>query len=279
MEHSIFGLIKKRREIAGQHEPALKAADALKADRDAMIDRALVLCGYRYRMITGMLNNSGWHVNYESVERIIRSAVMLYIRFPLSLRNVEDLLHERGIDISHETVRFWWSSFGPLFAAEIRKKRVIRMRAYSNWQWRLDEVFVKINGETHYLWRAVDHESDRVLIEDAATGKPLFQECRQTYRSRFILFRPEKNKEIRFNLACAPVEAGNVLLPREAPWLSEFNRVLQGFPRSRQDDQVDSSSQFLNWSKGKGFWNSLPHDDLLRVRRRRERINKPRMPR
>ncbi len=85
---------------------------------------------------------------------------MMYVRFPLSLRNVEDLLHERGIDISHETVRFWWNRFGPLFAAEIRKKRLSQMCAYSNWQWHLDEVFVKINGETHYLWRAVDHEGE-----------------------------------------------------------------------------------------------------------------------
>ena len=84
----------------------------------------------------------------------------MYIRFPLSLRNVEDLLHERGIDISHETVRFWWNRFGPMFAAEIRRKRVQHLRAHSNWQWHLDEVFVKINGETHYLWRAVDHEGE-----------------------------------------------------------------------------------------------------------------------
>ena len=48
----------------------------------------------------------------------------MYVRYPLSLRNVEDLLAERGIDISHETVRFWWNRFGPLFAAEIRKRRV-----------------------------------------------------------------------------------------------------------------------------------------------------------
>ena len=85
---------------------------------------------------------------------------MMYVRYPLSLRNVEDLLHERGIEISHETVRFWWNRFGPLFAAEIRRKRVQHLRAHSNWQWHLDEVFVKINGETHYLWRAVDHEGE-----------------------------------------------------------------------------------------------------------------------
>lgn len=90
---------------------------------------------------------------------IIRLAVMLYVRFPLSLRNVEDLLHERGIDVSHETVRFWWHRFGPMFAAEIRKRRIAGMRS-SRWRWHLDEMFVKINGERHYLWRAVDHEGE-----------------------------------------------------------------------------------------------------------------------
>ena len=97
---------------------------------------------------------------FQSSPEIIRLAVMLYVRFPLSLRNVEDLLHERGIDISHETVRFWWNRFGPMFAAEIRRNRVQRMRSYSNWQWHLDEVFVKIKGEMHYLWRAVDQEGE-----------------------------------------------------------------------------------------------------------------------
>ncbi|SLN09550.1 Transposase IS66 family protein [Roseovarius litorisediminis] len=84
---------------------------------------------------------------------------MLYIRFPLSLRNVEDLLHERGVEISHETVRFWWRRFGPMFASEIRKRRIEGMRS-SQWRWHLDEMFVKINGERHYLWRAVDHEGE-----------------------------------------------------------------------------------------------------------------------
>ena len=106
---------------------------------------------------------------FKTSPEIIRLAVMMYIRFPLSLRNVEDLLHERGIDISHETVRFWWNRFGPMFAAEIRRKRASRMRSYSNWQWHLDEVFVKINGETHYLWRAVDHEGE--VLESYVTKR------------------------------------------------------------------------------------------------------------
>ena len=96
---------------------------------------------------------------FNSSLDIIRLAVMMYVRYPLSLRQVEDLLFERGIDICHETVRFWWNRFGSLFAADIRKRRV-DYRSYSNWRWHLDEVFVRINGETHYLWRAVDHEGE-----------------------------------------------------------------------------------------------------------------------
>jgi putative transposase len=106
---------------------------------------------------------------FKTSPEVIRLAVMMYIRFPLSLRNVEDLLHERGIDISHEAVRFWWNRFGPMFAAEIRRNRASRMRAHSNWRWHLDEVFVKINGETHYLWRAVDHEGE--VLESYVTKR------------------------------------------------------------------------------------------------------------
>ncbi len=96
---------------------------------------------------------------FRTSPEIIRLAVMMYVRFPLSLRNVEDLLHERGIEVSHETVRFWWQRFGPIFAAEIRRKRVGGIRV-SRWRWHLDEVFVKVNGVQHYLWRAVDHEGE-----------------------------------------------------------------------------------------------------------------------
>jgi len=96
-------------------------------------------------------------------------AVMLYIRYPLSLRNVEDLLFERGVDICHETVRFWWNRFGPMFAADIRRQRVSRMCGFRHWRWHVDEVFVKINGERHYLWRAVDHEGE--ILESYVTKK------------------------------------------------------------------------------------------------------------
>ena len=67
---------------------------------------------------------------FNSSLAVIRLVVMMYVRFPLSLRNVEDLLFERGIDICHETVRLWWNRFGLLFAADIRRQRVLRMPGF-----------------------------------------------------------------------------------------------------------------------------------------------------
>ena len=106
---------------------------------------------------------------FNSSPEVIRLVVMMYVRFPLSLRNVEDLLAERGIDICHETVRFWWNRFGPMFAADIKRQRISRMRGFRNWRWPVDEVFVKINGKIHYLWRAVDHEGE--VLESYVTKK------------------------------------------------------------------------------------------------------------
>ena len=97
---------------------------------------------------------------FDSSPEVIRMVVLMYVKYPLSLRNVEDLLHERGVEICHETVRLWADRFGPMFAAEIRRKRVDYMRSFTHWRWRLDEVYVKINGEMRYLWRAVDHEGE-----------------------------------------------------------------------------------------------------------------------
>ena len=106
---------------------------------------------------------------FHSSPEVIRLVVMMYIRFPLSLRNVEDLLFERGIDLCHETVRHWWNRFGPMFAADIRRQRVSRMRGLQHWKWHLDEMYVKVNGEMVYLWRAVDHEGE--ILESFVTRK------------------------------------------------------------------------------------------------------------
>ncbi len=106
---------------------------------------------------------------FNSSPEVIRLVVLMYVRYPLSLRNVEELLFERGIDICHETVRFWWNRFGPLFAGDIRKRRVAAMRTFGHWRWHLDEMVVKLNGEMAYLWRAVDHEGE--ILESFVTRR------------------------------------------------------------------------------------------------------------
>ena len=75
---------------------------------------------------------------------IIFLAVMVYVRFPFSLKNVEDLLHERGVDVSYESVRYWWHRFGSNFASETTKRRAGGLQS-SNWKWQPYEVFVKVN--------------------------------------------------------------------------------------------------------------------------------------
>lgn len=79
---------------------------------------------------------------FNSSPEVIRLVVMMYVRFPLSLPNVEDLFAERGIDICHETVRMWWNRFSPMFAADIKRQRISLMRGFRNWRWHVDKVFV-----------------------------------------------------------------------------------------------------------------------------------------
>ena len=87
---------------------------------------------------------------FNSSPEVIRLVVLMYMRFPLSLRNVENLLFEGGIDLCHETARFRGNRFGPLFAADIRRQRVSRMRGFRHGNWHLDEMHVRVNGEMVY---------------------------------------------------------------------------------------------------------------------------------
>ena len=72
---------------------------------------------------------------------------MMYIRFPLSLRRADDLLHDRGIDVSYKTVRAWSNRLGPMFAAEIRKEPIASSHGASQWKWHMDEILVRINAK------------------------------------------------------------------------------------------------------------------------------------
>ena len=90
---------------------------------------------------------------------IISQAVWLYYRFCLSFRDVEDLLAERGIVVSYESIRQWCNRFGPEYARKLGKTQ-----GRLGDTWHLDAVFIKINGELHYLWRAVDQDGDTIDI-------------------------------------------------------------------------------------------------------------------
>ena len=92
---------------------------------------------------------------YRFPAEIIQHAVWIYLRFTLSYRDVEELLAERGIVVSHETVRRWVTAFGPRYA---RRLRAVRCKPNSDWH--LDEMFVSIGGKRMYLWRAVNAEGE-----------------------------------------------------------------------------------------------------------------------
>lgn len=96
---------------------------------------------------------------FKTSLEIICVAVMMYAQFPPSHRNIENLLHDQGIDISHKTVRFRWKRFGPLFATEVRKRQVSAIGS-SQWRWHVDEVFVRIKGQQHCFRRIVDQQGE-----------------------------------------------------------------------------------------------------------------------
>ena len=160
---------------------------------------------------------------FNSSPEVIRLVVMMYVRFPLSLRNVEDLLAERGIDICHETVRHWWNRFGPLFAADIRRQRISRMRGFRQWRWHLDEMYVKLNGEMIYLWRAVDHEGE---VLESFVSKTRDKKAALTFMRKALRRhgRPEAiTTDGRRSYKAAMVELGNLDKQEIGRWAN--NRV------------------------------------------------------
>lgn len=105
---------------------------------------------------------------YRFPPQIIQHAVWLYHRFNLSHRDIEDLLSERGIEVSYEAIRLWCNKFGPEFTKRLKRKRNDFGDTFY-----IDEVFVKINGVQHYLWRAVDQDGDviDVFLQERRDGK------------------------------------------------------------------------------------------------------------
>ena len=103
---------------------------------------------------------------YRFPHEVIAHAVWLYFRFHLSLRDVQDLLAERGLVVSHESIRHWCDTFGPTFAARLRKRR-----ARPGDKWHCEELLLKIKGKRYWLWRAVDQDGIvlDILVRSGAT--------------------------------------------------------------------------------------------------------------
>ena len=112
---------------------------------------------------------------------VIQHAVWLYLRFTLSYRDVEDLLAERGLDISYETVRSWALKFGPVIARRLRQRR-----PRPSDRWHLDEMVVRIAGKRMYLWRAVDHEGEvlDMLVQSRRDSRAALRLMRKLLRKQ-----------------------------------------------------------------------------------------------
>src|SRR3984893_8523457 len=136
---------------------------------------------------------------------IIQQAIWLYVRFTLSFRDVEDLLAERGIVVSYETVRRWVNHFGPKIAADLRKRR-----PKPHTTWHLDEVYVKIDGRMVYLWRAVDAEGEvlDILVQTRRNKRAALKLMRKLLKKHG--FVPDKlvSDELR-SYAAAASHLGN----------------------------------------------------------------------
>ena len=125
---------------------------------------------------------------------IIQHAIWLYLRFTLSYRDVEDLLAERGLDISYETVRRWVLKFGPLIARKLRQRR-----SRPSDRWHLDEMVARIAGRRMYLWRAVDHEGEilDMLVSAGATTRG-FETDAQTPQEARLCAEIARNRQATF---------------------------------------------------------------------------------
>jgi putative transposase len=170
---------------------------------------------------------------YKTSPEIIKLAVLYYVRYPLSLRQVEDILHERDIDVCHETVRYWWNKFGCLFAKEMKKRPNHQV---SNWRWHIDEVFVKINGELHYLWRAVDQEG---TVLDCYVSK------RRNKKAALKVLKKLMSRHGR------PKEIVTDKLPSYKAALKDMGAVnLQNTERYKNNQVENSHLHFRRWERG-----------------------------
>src|ERR1700755_3434083 len=121
------------------------------------------------------------YLRHRFPPEIIQHAIWLYLRFTLSYRDIEELLAERGLAISYETVRRWALKFGPAIARRLRQRR-----PGSRDRWHLDEMVVRIGGERMYLWRAVDDQGEvlDMLVQRRRDSRSALQLMRKLLKNR-----------------------------------------------------------------------------------------------
>ena len=151
---------------------------------------------------------------------IIQHAIWLYLRFTLSYRDVEELLAERGLDISYETVRRWVLKFGPSIARRLR-----RQRPRPSDLWHLDEMVVRIAGERMYLWRAVDHEGEvlEMLVQRRHDGRAALRLMRKLLKKQgFAPKSPQRNRRSVSDLPRRVQAEAIRCLPAATRWPRHF---------------------------------------------------------
>ena len=172
---------------------------------------------------------------------IIQRAVWLCFRFPLSYRDVEDLLAERGVDVSYETIRRWSLKFGQAYARKLRQSR-----PRPDDRWHLDEVFSSINGKRMYLWRAVDSEGEvlDILVQSRRNKKAALKLMRKLLKKQG--YAPNKVVTDKLPSATRP----STRTPGNSSWTrrTEHNcrrRILQPDPRLRQRERSPTGLQVI----------------------------------
>ena len=153
-----------------------------------------------------MKNDRSRYSGHRFPPQIISYGVWLYHRFCLSFRDVEDLLAERGIIVSYEAIRLWCQKFGPDYARKL-KRRQGRLGDV----WHLDEVFIRINGQQQYLWRAVDPDGDviDILVQPSARRGTILPTTATRPGTRTILYPYRQTKKLLGGAANDPMRCGS----------------------------------------------------------------------
>src|SRR5437868_7225617 len=174
------------------------------------------IVNFRRGLVTGMIDgSSAWWVEgaglvgtgapsyrgFRYPVEIISHGVWLYYRFPLSFREVQEMMLARGVTVSHETIRQWCVKFGQTYAKGLRRRR-----PRPSDKWHLDEVFIKINGKTHYLWRAVDQDGNvlDILVQSRRNAKAAARFFRKLLKGAAECAQPVRSNAAKISMISLP---------------------------------------------------------------------------